>query len=150
MSSLGGAGGKICGKKSSVRRLCRVQCNFHVCDFFFSLSLSLSPLPLSSFLPLLRCVLCWHLGVRGVASVHVDVCLHAMFSVWRGLLLRTQRRFPDSQTRQGSGGRGGRDDRQMQARKFFGYSGKTLRLGTPYKLPRGEVWQGRLAWQLPR
>lgn len=50
MSSLGGAGGKICGKKSSVRRLCRVQCNFLVCDFFFSLSLSLS---LSPLLPLL-------------------------------------------------------------------------------------------------
>lgn len=50
VSSLGGAGGKICGKKSSVRRLCRVQCNFLVCDFFFSLSLSLS---LSPLLPLL-------------------------------------------------------------------------------------------------
>lgn len=114
---------------------CAVQFS---CLRLLFLSFPFIPLSLSSFLPLLRCVLCWHLGVRGVASVHVDVCLHAMFSVWRGLLLRTQRRFPDSQTRQGRGGRGGRDDRQMQARKFFGYSGKTLRLGTPYKLPRGE------------
>lgn len=125
---------------------CAVQ--FSCLRLLFSLSLSL--LPHSLFL---LCFLFFAaLGVRGVASVHVhvDVCLHAMFSVWRGLLLRTHRSFPDSQTRQRKQGVGGRDDRQMQARKFFGYSGKALRLGIPYKLPRGGAWQGRLAWQLPR
>lgn len=54
----------------------------------------------------------WEVGAWH--DVHVVVCLHAMFSVWRGLLLRTHRsRRLD--TLPGVGG-----DRQMQVEKFLG------------------------------
>lgn len=101
----------------SLRRLC-ADCA--VCSaIFMSFFLSLSAFCCCHFFQREMGGGAWH-------DVHVVVCLHAMFSVWRGLLLRTHRsRRLD--TLLGVGG-----NRQMQVEKFLG-----IFFGYP------EVWQNK-------
>lgn len=119
-----------------------------VCSAIFMSATSFSLFLFSLSLFLLSFLFCavfsagtWAYGAWQ-ASTSTSVCTRCLAS---GAACYLGPRGGSQTARGGRGGRGGRDDRQMQARKFFGYSGKTLRLGIPYKLPRGrggEVWQG--------
>lgn len=119
-------------------RLC-ADCAVCSAIFMSATSFSLFLFPLSLFLlSFLFCAVfsagTWAHGAWQ-ASTSTSVCTRCLAS---GAACYLGPRGGSQTARRGRGGRGGRDDRQMQARKFFGYNGKTLRLGTPYKLPRGE------------